>query len=97
MSRQPFINDAIHTSLRRADDVIYGRVNHAGEHNRNVARMASLQAGLPAELPGANSNRRCGVDRLGAIGTGAQSIRCGVDRLAQDCIAQISEDPRLVQ
>ena len=96
MSRQPFINDAIHTSLRRADDVIYGRVNHAGEHNRNVARMASLQAGLPAELPGANSNRR-GGSSLDAIGTGAQSIRCGVDRLAQDCSAQISEHPSLVQ
>ena len=34
------------------DDVIYGCANQAGEDNRNVARMSSLLAGLPIELPG---------------------------------------------
>src|SRR5258708_28803464 len=34
------------------DDVIYGCVNQAGEDNRNVARMAGLLAGLPAEGAG---------------------------------------------
>src|SRR5512135_1971311 len=29
------------------DDVFYGCANQAGEDNRNVARMASLLAGLP--------------------------------------------------
>jgi len=32
----------------RIDDVIYGCANQAGEDNRNVARMSSLLAGLPA-------------------------------------------------
>ncbi len=32
-------------------DVIYGCANQAGEDNRNVARMSSLLAGLPLELP----------------------------------------------
>jgi acetyl-CoA acetyltransferase len=31
----------------RVDDVILGCANQAGEDNRNVARMASLLAGLP--------------------------------------------------
>ena len=29
------------------DDVVFGCANQAGEDNRNVARMASLLAGLP--------------------------------------------------
>ena len=32
-------------------DVLYGCANQAGEDNRNVARMASLLAGLPLEVP----------------------------------------------
>ena len=31
------------------DDVLFGCANQAGEDNRNVARMAALLAGLPAE------------------------------------------------
>lgn len=34
-------------------DVIFGCANQAGEDNRNVARMSSLLAGLPMEVPGA--------------------------------------------
>ncbi len=34
------------------DDVILGCANQAGEDNRNVARMALLLAGLPAEVTG---------------------------------------------
>src|SRR5437762_10024068 len=34
-------------------DVIFGCANQAGEDNRNVARMASLLAGLPIGVPGA--------------------------------------------
>ncbi len=42
------------------DDVIYGNVNQAGEDNRNVARMASLLAGLPVAVSGVTVNRLCG-------------------------------------
>ncbi|MGD8326598.1 MAG: acetyl-CoA C-acyltransferase, partial [Sphingomonadales bacterium] len=35
------------------DDVILGCANQAGEDNRNVARMASLLAGLPTTAGGA--------------------------------------------
>jgi 3-oxoadipyl-CoA thiolase len=42
------------------DDVLFGCTNQAGEDNRNVARMASLRAGLPVEVPGQTVNRLCG-------------------------------------
>ena len=57
-------------------DVIYGCVNQAGEDNRNVARMATLLAGLPMELPGATINRLCGSG-LDAVGTAARAIKSG--------------------
>ncbi|HVG74097.1 MAG TPA: acetyl-CoA C-acyltransferase, partial [Thermoleophilaceae bacterium] len=41
------------------DEVYMGCTNQAGEDNRNVARMASLIAGLPEEVPGATVNRLC--------------------------------------
>lgn len=41
------------------DDVILGCANQAGEDNRNVARMASLLAGLPFTVPGETVNRLC--------------------------------------
>lgn len=40
-------------------DVIFGCANQAGEDNRNVARMASLLAGLPFTVPGETVNRLC--------------------------------------
>jgi len=57
-------------------DVIFGCANQAGEDNRNVARMASLLAGLPLEVPGATLNRLCGSG-LDALGTAARAIRAG--------------------
>src|SRR5215216_7495016 len=36
----------------RIDDVMFGDANQAGEDNRDVARMASLLAGLPTSVPG---------------------------------------------
>ena len=55
-------------------DVIYGCANQAGEDNRNVARMSSLLAGLPLEVPGSTVNRLCGSG-LDAIGTAARAIK----------------------
>jgi acetyl-CoA acetyltransferase family protein len=49
------------------DDVIFGNSNGAGEENRNVARMASLLAGLPLSVPGATVNRLCGSGLEAAI------------------------------
>jgi 3-oxoadipyl-CoA thiolase len=57
-------------------DVLYGCANQAGEDNRNVARMASLLAGLPLDVPGATLNRLCGSG-LDALGTAARAIKSG--------------------
>ena len=57
-------------------DVLYGCANQAGEDNRNVARMVSLLAGLPKEVPGATINRLCGSG-MDAVGSAARAIRCG--------------------
>jgi 3-oxoadipyl-CoA thiolase len=57
-------------------DVIFGCANQAGEDNRNVARMASLLAGLPQSLGGSTINRLCGSG-MDAVGTAARAIRSG--------------------
>ena len=58
------------------NDVYYGCANQAGEDNRNVARMASLLAGLPINVPGATINRLCGSG-MDAILTAARVIKSG--------------------
>ncbi len=58
------------------DDVILGCANQAGEDNRNVARMASLLAGLPIGVPGSTVNRLCGSG-LDALGIAARAIKSG--------------------
>ncbi|WP_449413724.1 3-oxoadipyl-CoA thiolase [Pandoraea soli] len=60
----------------QVDDVIFGCANQAGEDNRNVARMSSLLAGLPQDVPGATLNRLCGSG-MDAIGTAARAIKAG--------------------
>jgi 3-oxoadipyl-CoA thiolase len=62
------------------EDVIYGCANQAGEDNRNVARMSSLLAGLPAEVPGTTINRLCGSG-MDAVGLAARSIKSGETEL----------------
>ena len=58
------------------DDVIFGAANQAGEDNRNVARMASLLAGLPVNVSGTTINRLCGSG-LDAVLTAARAIKAG--------------------
>jgi acetyl-CoA C-acetyltransferase len=70
LSRNPNINPA------EIDEVILGAANQAGEDNRNVARMASLLAGLPTSVPGYTVNRLC-ASGLQSIMNGAMSIASG--------------------
>lgn len=58
------------------DDVLLGCANQAGEDNRNVARMATLLAGLPQSISGTTINRLCGSG-LDALGMAARAIRAG--------------------
>ena len=70
MKRNPDAN------WEQLDDVIYGCANQAGEDNRNVARMATLLAGMPVDVPGSTINRLCGSG-LDALGSASRAIRSG--------------------
>ena len=54
------------------DEVVFGCANQAGEDNRNVARMATLLAGLPTDVPASTINRLCasGMDAVALAGRG---------------------------
>lgn len=58
------------------EDVIAGCANQAGEDNRDVARMASLLAGLPITVGGNTVNRLC-ASGLQAIMDATRTVMCG--------------------
>src|SRR5512139_3198215 len=60
----------------QVEEVYLGCANQAGEDNRNVARMATLLAGFPVEVPAVTMNRLC-ASGLVAINLAARSIRAG--------------------
>jgi 3-oxoadipyl-CoA thiolase len=77
----------------RVDDVILGCANQAGEDNRNVARMATLLAGLPVEVSGATVNRLCGSG-LDAVATAGRLIRAGeADLIVAGGVESMSRAP----
>lgn len=67
--------------LSQVDEVFMGCANQAGEDNRNVARMASLLAGLPDSVPGVTLNRLC-ASGMDAVGTAFRAIASGEMELA---------------
>ncbi|MDW8363828.1 MAG: thiolase family protein [Myxococcales bacterium] len=69
LERQPACREAL-------GEVVFGCTNQAGEDNRNVARMATLLAGLPYEVPAVTVNRLCGSG-LEAVLQAARAIRLG--------------------
>lgn len=58
------------------EEVVLGNANQAGEDNRNVARMATLLAGLPVETAATTINRLCGSG-LDAVNYAARAIAMG--------------------
>lgn len=78
------------------DDVMLGCANQAGEDNRNVARMSSLLAGVPQEVPACTINRLCGSG-LNAIGSCANAIRSGEgDLMIAGGVESMSRSPFVV-
>jgi 3-oxoadipyl-CoA thiolase len=69
-------NQHPHLPWEELDEVILGCANQAGEDNRNVARMASLLAGLPDSVPAITVNRLC-ASGLDAVGLAARAIKSG--------------------
>jgi len=70
MKKNPGVN------WEEVGDVIMGCANQAGEDNRNVARMATLLAGLPVSVPAQTINRLC-ASGLSAAMDAARYIQCG--------------------
>ncbi|TCB74450.1 3-oxoadipyl-CoA thiolase [Acinetobacter sp. ANC 4173] len=58
------------------DDVILGNTNQAGEDSRNIARHATLLAGLDVKTPAQTVNRLC-ASGLAAVIDAARAITCG--------------------
>ena len=58
------------------DEVYLGCANQAGEDNRNIARMATLLAGLSVEVAAATFNRLC-ASGMTAVTMAARAIRAG--------------------
>jgi acetyl-CoA acyltransferase len=73
------------------DDVIAGCVSQTGEQALNIARTASLAAGLPEEVPGTTVDRQCGSSQQAAhfaaqgVIAGAYDvvIACGVESMSR--------------
>lgn len=63
-------------ALNNVDEVILGCANQAGEDNRNIARMATLLAGLPFSIPAETVNRLC-ASGMSAVIHAYRSIFCG--------------------
>lgn len=61
---------------REVEDVIIGCAMPEGEQGMNVARMASLRAGVPIESAAMTINRYC-ASGLQAIALAVERIRCG--------------------
>ena len=58
------------------EEVFMGCANQGGEDNRNVARMASLLAGIPVDVPAVTFNRLC-ASGLTAVNQAMRAIRVG--------------------
>ncbi len=75
----------------QVDEVVLGCTNQAGEDNRDVARMALLLAGFPAQVAGITVNRLCtsGLDailyahRAITVGDGDIYIAGGVESMTR--------------
>jgi 3-oxoadipyl-CoA thiolase len=62
--------------LEEIEEVYFGCANQAGEDNRNVARMATLLAGLPTSVAAVTFNRLC-ASSMSAINAAARAIKVG--------------------
>lgn len=65
-----------HLDPIEVEEVYLGCANQAGEDNRNVARMASLLAGFPVEVPAVTLNRLC-ASGLASVNHAARAIQTG--------------------
>lgn len=77
----------------RIDEVTFGAANGAGEDNRNVARMATLLAGLPVSVPGSTINRLCGSSLDAAMSASRQVAVGDADLVLVGGVESMSRAP----
>jgi len=70
------IVDRVGIEPKEIDDVIVGCVTQNQEQGNNIARIATLMAGLPETIPAVTLNRKCGSSQQ-AVNQGAQAILAG--------------------
>lgn len=75
LARNPNLDAAL------IEEIWFGCANQSGEDNRNVARMASLLAGYPDNVPGVTVNRLC-ASGMEAVISAARAIKAGEMDLA---------------
>jgi 3-oxoadipyl-CoA thiolase len=75
LARNPNLDTAL------IEEIWFGCANQSGEDNRNVARMASLLAGYPDNVPGVTVNRLC-ASGMEAVISAARAIKAGEMDLA---------------
>ena len=90
LARSPELDPA------RLDDVHFGNGNGAGEENRNVARMASLLAGVPTSVPGVTENRLCGSGLEAVIGASREIAVGDADLCIAGGVESMSRAPWVV-
>jgi acetyl-CoA C-acetyltransferase len=75
------------------EDVILGCVTQIRDQGANIARLAMLQAGFPAEIPALTLNRMCGSSQQ-AVHFAAQAILAGdMDVVIAGGIEMMSHQP----
>ena len=65
-----------HLDPETIDDIIIGSATHEGPQGYNIARVASLRAGIPVSVPAMTINRFC-ASGLETIAMGAERILSG--------------------
>jgi len=90
MDRHPLLDREL------IDDVLLGATNQAGEDNRNVARMASLLAGLPESVPGSTVNRLCGSGMQAVIDAARAVVLGDADIVIAGGVESMSRAPFVI-
>jgi acetyl-CoA acyltransferase len=82
-----------HLDQQLVEDVILGCVTPIGDQGANIARLATLQAGLPISVPAVQLNRMCGSGQQ-SIHFAAQAILAGdMDVVIAGGIEMMSRQP----
>ena len=75
------------------DDIILGCATQAGEQGANIAKVAALYAGWPAEVPGVTINRFC-ASGLDAVNLAAAKVQAGAaDLVVAGGVESVSHCP----